>query len=317
MSSPPPKFIETKSKLNDTLVRYDIGASGLTDNKGSSVLFIRQGKEGPSFFSLNEGENHIGREPTCAVCIPRDEVSRKHAIVTVINGIIKIRDLGSSNGTYVNGKLTKKSKLIDGDIFNIGKTLRFVVSIRMKGLGDSDLGSRIPTVADKGITPPTSFPVAAGGATVESLEHERRQLAILLQISLKFLEAPPYKVVDILYDVLPRVVDFDAACIARKRYGKVSLSSHPTGITVPLEESNKFLSGNIEHAKFREYDAAPIEIEETLIHSVAVVPLEGYGTLCLLSKLKRAYSDELDFLSVLAKIFDSARASGQSQQSEE
>ena len=315
-SSSPPKFIENKSKLNDTLVRYDIGADKKNID-GTLVMFIRQGKEGPSFFSLENGINHIGRDPTCAVCIPRDEVSRKHAVVTVEESSIKIRDLGSSNGTYVNGKLTKESKIQDGDIVNIGKTLRFVVSVRKSGSESAGLDGRVPTVADNTRVESSGLSIAAGGATVESLEHERRQLAVLLQISLKFLEAPAYKVVDILYDVLPRVVDFDAACIARKRQGKVSLSSHPEGLTVPLEQANKFLSGSIDYAKFREYDAAPIKIEQSNIHSVAVVPLDDYGTLCLLSSQKKAYADDLDFLSVLAKIFDSARTSGSSQQSEE
>lgn len=55
---------------------------------------------------LQEGSNLIGRNPDCAVALPLDSsgVSRKHAECLARNGSVQIRDLGSRNGTVLNGQ---------------------------------------------------------------------------------------------------------------------------------------------------------------------------------------------------------------------
>jgi len=45
----------------------------------------------------------IGRKPEASLCIPSPTVSREHAELTVVNGELSLRDLDSTNGTYVNG----------------------------------------------------------------------------------------------------------------------------------------------------------------------------------------------------------------------
>lgn len=70
-----------------------------------------RGKE----FVLNEGENIIGRGADCDVSIPVEGVSKKHLRVTVNAETIFAEDLGSSNGTLVNGKMIKKITMKDGD----------------------------------------------------------------------------------------------------------------------------------------------------------------------------------------------------------
>ena len=55
-------------------------------------------------YPLYEGENVIGRAPDSDVFIPAPTISRRHAVITIVNGAIHIRDLYSRNGTSVNGK---------------------------------------------------------------------------------------------------------------------------------------------------------------------------------------------------------------------
>lgn len=50
-----------------------------------------------------EGEYLIGREPTCDLTVVDPTVSRRHAIVSLRQGALTVRDEGSTNGTYVNG----------------------------------------------------------------------------------------------------------------------------------------------------------------------------------------------------------------------
>jgi len=64
-----------------------------------AVLVDHNGRE----FPLRIGENSIGRE-SADVLLNDSAVSRKHASITVGESAIEIEDLGSTNGTYVNGE---------------------------------------------------------------------------------------------------------------------------------------------------------------------------------------------------------------------
>jgi pSer/pThr/pTyr-binding forkhead associated (FHA) protein len=73
------------------------------------------------------GEVVIGREQV-DVLIDDPEVSRRHASVRAMNGRLQIADLGSSNGTYVNGVKVRQARMLeDGDEVRIGRVLLRVV----------------------------------------------------------------------------------------------------------------------------------------------------------------------------------------------
>ncbi|HEX2784826.1 MAG TPA: FHA domain-containing protein [Ilumatobacteraceae bacterium] len=77
-----------------------------------------------SAFAINE-ELTIGRAATCTIGMPDDSfVSQLHARVYRDAGLAMIEDLGSTNGTYVNGKrLTKPEQVTKGDRVQIGSTV--------------------------------------------------------------------------------------------------------------------------------------------------------------------------------------------------
>jgi len=56
---------------------------------------------------LSEGSNLVGRDLDCAVHIDSTTVSRHHARIVVTRGEATVEDLGSKNGTYVNGQRVK------------------------------------------------------------------------------------------------------------------------------------------------------------------------------------------------------------------
>jgi hypothetical protein len=69
----------------------------------------------------------VGRESTCEVVINDRQVSRHHARLTVTSDGIFLEDLGSKNGTYVNGRLVRDSILLeDGDIVQAALAQKFV-----------------------------------------------------------------------------------------------------------------------------------------------------------------------------------------------
>ena len=80
-----------------------------------------------SEFELNQEETTIGRKPENTIHIDNLAVSSKHARVLKIGKKVILEDLGSTNGTSVNGQETSKHILNNGDVITVGKhTLTFV-----------------------------------------------------------------------------------------------------------------------------------------------------------------------------------------------
>lgn len=79
---------------------------------------------------LMEGANVIGREPDATIQIDARGVSRYHARILVARDVATLEDLGSKNGTHVNGRpITSAARLSDGDEINLGAvTLTFRVA---------------------------------------------------------------------------------------------------------------------------------------------------------------------------------------------
>lgn len=94
-----------------------------------SLKFI-SGKYQGGEFPLVPGKQHIiGRSPELELALVEDMVSRKHAKLTITDdGRITIEDLGSSNGTFVNGEqISRPVRLKDGDRILIGTSILKVV----------------------------------------------------------------------------------------------------------------------------------------------------------------------------------------------
>jgi DNA-binding winged helix-turn-helix (wHTH) protein len=71
--------------------------------------------------SLAEGENVLGRVEEAAAWIESASVSRRHARILVSDGKARLEDLGSKNGTFLNGrKITSAVALADADEIRLG-----------------------------------------------------------------------------------------------------------------------------------------------------------------------------------------------------
>jgi hypothetical protein len=87
-----------------------------------------RGKE----YVLADGENTLGRASDCSHQIVADGISKKHLQITVNNETAFIEDLGSSNGTIVNGKVIKKLTIKDGDKIALPNVILQVVYVLEK-----------------------------------------------------------------------------------------------------------------------------------------------------------------------------------------
>jgi len=72
-------------------------------------------------YPLNKERISVGRKPDNDIQVDNLAVSGKHALIITILDDSFLEDLGSTNGTYVNGKLIKKHALRDGDVVGVGK----------------------------------------------------------------------------------------------------------------------------------------------------------------------------------------------------
>ncbi len=80
-------------------------------------------------YPLVQQRNILGRSVDAAVPLEDKKVSRKHATVDIQNGFHFVVDLGSINGTYINGKKLAKAQILQpGDELRIGSTV-FVVEL--------------------------------------------------------------------------------------------------------------------------------------------------------------------------------------------
>ena len=69
----------------------------------------------------------VGRGEDCALREDHKSVSKRHCVLVRTDGLVLLRDLGSGNGTKLNGEKVLERLLQDGDEIAIGKTkLRFV-----------------------------------------------------------------------------------------------------------------------------------------------------------------------------------------------
>src|SRR5271166_1986138 len=95
------------------------------------ALQVVQGRSEANTLRLMDGVNSIGRHDDCLIRIKSSQVSRRHCEVFEVADKLTIRDLGSSNGTFVNGKKVSGQQVLKhGDELTVG-----AVTLRVAKLG--------------------------------------------------------------------------------------------------------------------------------------------------------------------------------------
>lgn len=75
------------------------------------VIRILNGKQSGQALPLRDGKHIVGRSSQSDIQLDSPEVSKQHAELIVSQGMVSVRDLGSSNGTFVNGIQVRQQKL--------------------------------------------------------------------------------------------------------------------------------------------------------------------------------------------------------------
>jgi signal transduction histidine kinase len=104
----------------------------------------------------------LGRDASNLVQLHDTEISRRHAEIIQSGGICTLADLGSSNGTFVNGQRIDRHELESGDHVQIGRTLMLFTQVADDS--KKDLGGSIHIASDEEIEEPSHI--------VHSITHE-------------------------------------------------------------------------------------------------------------------------------------------------
>src|ERR1700733_10175021 len=94
-----------------------------SDVRSFVLRFISGKYQGGEFPIATDKQIVVGRSSDLDMVLVEDMVSRKHARIAMQNEQIWIEDLGSTNGTFVNGEKIKRARLKEGDRVLIGTSI--------------------------------------------------------------------------------------------------------------------------------------------------------------------------------------------------
>ncbi|WP_258359458.1 FhaA domain-containing protein [Moorella sulfitireducens] len=108
----------------DTLIYRAVDTEGV-DRPGRPFLKLAviDGPDAGRTFLLQPGKHILGRQPACDFILTDEQVSRRHCQLEEVHDRVLLVDLGSRNGTLVNGKKVERAFLKPGDRMQVGRTV--------------------------------------------------------------------------------------------------------------------------------------------------------------------------------------------------
>lgn len=128
-------------KPDETTKQFDIGALGTPDEEASLPqlaplppnrrysLAVILGANAGQIYTINKARVVMGRGQGCDIQLQDSEVSRRHAMLEVRGDDAMLIDLGSTNGTFMEGTRIQRAPLSSHQEFSLGTTtLMFIVT---------------------------------------------------------------------------------------------------------------------------------------------------------------------------------------------
>ncbi|MBC7789434.1 MAG: FHA domain-containing protein [Anaerolineae bacterium] len=227
------------------------------------------GKQGAEGFQLPPGASLVvGRAIGCDIPVVDQTVSRRHAEITLDAAGVRVRDMGSSNGTFLNGARIASAAISVGDVISFGAMAFRLEQTDSPSPADSALSDEVSTVAAfaapstlrempvDGVGTRFDFDIPAGRPRSEP-EDDRdlnaRKLATLLEVSKGLTRAVH---IDHLLDKVARyvfqIMDVDRVSIMLTEddgtlVSKVSRDRQGTdaGRAVPQSIARKVVDGRV------------------------------------------------------------------------
>ncbi|MHC4176941.1 MAG: SpoIIE family protein phosphatase [Planctomycetota bacterium] len=227
-----------------------------------AVLRAMQGLNPGQLFPLERESSILGRHPDCDIVLESGAVSRQHARVTCAAGEYYVEDLGSRNGTFVNGRaIVDRQLLTDGDQLGICELLfSFHASAadpdllfeedRLRTIGET------ATMVDDGRPTPSStimskVDVSSGSSGLRLEVNPKAKLKALIEIGRNLGKALG------LGEVLPKLLDSLFAIFVQADRGFIVLKDPATDRLIPKAVKYR-----------RDQDEERARISRTVVNSV-------------------------------------------------
>jgi hypothetical protein len=130
--------------------------------QGYVLKFISGKYQGGEFPLEMNKEILIGRSSDLDMVLVEDMVSRQHSKISTVQGELHIEDLGSTNGTFVNGEKVTKKRLKEGDRILVGTS---IIKLVAAGSDDDNTSPNIKDLPDEAYEAPV-MATRHGGTTV-------------------------------------------------------------------------------------------------------------------------------------------------------
>ena len=102
-------------------------------------LLVQQGPQAGQAFALNKSIITIGREAGNDIVLEGSQVSRYHTRLTLQGSVYVVEDMGSTNGTFLNGqRVLKPTPVAAGDLIGVGET----ILLRVQGVASETIVER-------------------------------------------------------------------------------------------------------------------------------------------------------------------------------
>jgi two-component system NtrC family sensor kinase len=124
----------------DENLREPAFESSRGEDTSVASLFVIQGADQGKRFELKSKPMALGRDNSNPIRLHDTEVSRRHAEVRHVDSMYRVFDLGSANGTYLNGKPVDQAPLRSGDRLQLGQT---VMLFNEGSASERDLTARV------------------------------------------------------------------------------------------------------------------------------------------------------------------------------
>jgi signal transduction histidine kinase len=132
---------------HDSSFRETMSRARATEGGIVPRLYLIKGTDDGKQFELTQPVHTVGRDSGSSIRLVDTEVSRRHAEFRLVSGSYHLVDVGSANGTFVNGQPVKEAPLQPGDRIQIGQSV-LLYSLRASegARGEGDLAERISMI---------------------------------------------------------------------------------------------------------------------------------------------------------------------------
>jgi len=232
----------------------------------------------------------IGRHQECDLRLFDETTSRRHARIVVEDGDVSLSDLGSSNGTWLNGeRITGPARLFDGDVVRIGDTQLRYLSGEGSDRATVVEGGALDDDVDAALDPDAADPAleAAGESAV-------RRLRLVCEGAVACADAAG--IAEMIADVFALIVesfrpDRAVVCLVTGGGGLDVVAAHPAGASAPGSRTlrQRVLEGgeavlvkdahdpetpdggqSLVRSRYRSMLAAPLKVAEGVLGFVSV-----------------------------------------------